>query len=259
MWFTIAFSTMVLLNLDPFEATAKLIESGFHVEVCYDNFLVFGGRYVEDVLFKKFLDSIQSIRKTYIKSVHMPYDELDADTIPFEHILNRMVKWLRFAHEIGASIAVFHTLKTSSDPLNTNLHFFREIAREAMDRGIRIAVENRLEKNLFGSKPEDLKNIVESVGEGIGICLDVGHANINKNLDAFLKTLENSIIELHLHDNNGFRDEHKPPFTGSVDWNAVIGLIKRKRDILPVFEIACREPVVSCLSIANRVKQEFEM
>jgi len=255
----LVFSTMILVNLSPVDALTTLIRNGFFIEIGYDNFITYGGKYAENQLIKRVLETVTSYDKNFIKSIHMPYDEIDADTVPLEAIVSRMIKWLDFAQEVGASIAVFHTLKTSSNVFDTNLYFFRKIVKEASDRGVMVAIENRLEKELFGSKPQDLKNLVTALGEEAGICLDVGHANITKNLRQFIDVVGNQVIELHLHDNDGSKDLHKPPYTGSVDWNLVTEFIKRRKNALPVFEVLCRESPVHCIVNANTIRKMFEI
>lgn len=255
------FSTMILLNLRPLEAVKTLVSEEHYIELDYDNFIMSGDRQVEDAMLKEIIDNVVGDLKNYIKTIHMPYQDIDinADLTPLEVIERRMVKWLDVGAKLGVSAAVFHTIKTSSkNPLEINLEFFKVITKEAMDRGIIVAVENRLEKELFGSKPSDLKNLIENIGEGIGICLDVGHAHITKNLHQFLDVLREHIVELHLHDNNGQKDLHKPPLTGTIDWNMIIQWLKNKNNVIPVFEIACKEEIKNCLAIAKNVSEWFK-
>jgi len=255
----IVFSTMLLLNLKPLEAVRTLALEGLYTELGYDNFAVFGGRHVEDSMLSELKDLSEDVRK-FIKTVHMPYDEVNTDVTPVETIVKRMIKWLNAAAELGASIAVFHTLKTMSrDPLEVNLEFFRAVVKEAIDRGITVAVENRIERELFGSSPKDLKDLAEGIGEGIGVCLDIGHANITKNLKQFLNTLEEYVVEIHLHDNDGYRDLHKPPQTGTVNWATVLQWLKNKSKTIPVFEIACNESIKNCITIAKKVLEWFPL
>ena len=254
----VAFSTMVLLSLEPAEAIRVLAGEGILVEVAYDNFRSLGGMAVEDMLMRRACELADEGVRGMIRSVHMPYDGIEVDAIPLDIVIKRMLKWLDFAHRLEASIAVFHTLESSLREFEANLEFFRRIAREAADRGIKVAVENRLERRLFGSDPRDLELLIESVGENIGACADVGHANINRNLSQLLKTLDNSIIEVHLHDNDGEKDEHKPPFTGSVSWGLVLDWLKRRKEYINiVFEILCSEQTSKCLTIAEDSASAF--
>jgi sugar phosphate isomerase/epimerase len=254
------FSTMILLNLRPSEAVRVLASEGLYVELDYDNFTVFGGRQVEDALLKEVVENVVGGLRRYVRTNHMPYQQgdIDADIIPLESIKKRMIKWLDVGAELGVSVAVFHAIRTSSrNPLEMNLEFFKVMAKEAIDRGIMVAVENRMERGLFGSKPSDLKALMEGVGEGIGVCLDVGHANITKNLHRFLDELGEHIVELHLHDNDGLKDLHKPPLTGTVDWNSIMLWLRNKSNVIPTFEIGCREDTRSCLAVAKSVLEWF--
>ena len=45
----------------------------------------------------------------------------------------------------------------------------------------------------------------------IKINLDIGHANLSKHdFSHWIKVLGDNIAYMHLHDNNGIHDEHKP-------------------------------------------------
>ena len=65
-------------------------------------------------------------------------------------------------------------------------------------------------------------NIIPVIRDaGIGICLDVGHANLNQALDTFLKEKPEHV---HLHDNHGVWDEHAACGTGTIDFTRVMEL-----------------------------------
>lgn len=76
---------------------------------------------------------------------------------------------------------------------------------------VRIAIENgdfeAIERVLAAYDPEFL-----------GLCYDSGHGNmVADGLDR-LESLQHRLISIHLHDNDGLSDQHKLPFTGTVDW-----------------------------------------
>ena len=59
----------------------------------------------------------------------------------------------------------------------------------------------------------DLLN-AEAGCEAFGFCFDVGHANITgRNLAQDVRTLGKRLTVLHMHDNNGVRDQHMLPLT----------------------------------------------
>ncbi len=93
--------------------------------------------------------------------------------------------------------------------------------------GVQILLEN-LQNEV--TSPERLLEILD-VGrfESVGVCLDIGHAHLSDyqnpgaGIDAAFELLKPRIAQLHVHDNNGFRDEHMWPGTpaSGVDWRNV--------------------------------------
>jgi len=61
----------------------------------------------------------------------------------------------------------------------------------------------------------------------MGLVLDVGHAHLDGNLDAYLELAGLRLASLHLHDNHGSEDEHWLPGLGTIAWDQVMaGLAK---------------------------------
>lgn len=58
--------------------------------------------------------------------------------------------------------------------------------------------------------------------DSLGFVLDVGHAHISRNLDAYLKVAGLRLASLHLHDNHGHDDEHRLPGQGTIDWDRLM-------------------------------------
>jgi sugar phosphate isomerase/epimerase len=66
---------------------------------------------------------------------------------------------------------------------------------------------------------------------GLRFNFDVGHANLadgaaEERLEKAFVPLREQVVSLHLHDNHGEKDEHLPPYEGSIDWSAAIPLLK---------------------------------
>lgn len=257
---TYAYSTMLYVGLPPLKALERIVSvKKLAAELSYDNFLNFGGKAVEDRYMYEVLDKVKSVPEfvNSIKVVHLPYDEMEPQIALSEHGIKRYKKWIDFAYRIGAEIAVVHTLKIDKEyenALELNAEFLRLFLVEMRDKGIVLAVENRLEKNLFGSKPSDLTKLVEEVGDEIGICLDLGHAHINRNVEDFL-ALGKHIVAIHAHDNDGYRDQHKPPYSGSIEWKLIEDWITRIRfKGVVVFEVTCRDSIGICDKIVDQIR-----
>jgi sugar phosphate isomerase/epimerase len=90
--------------------------------------------------------------------------------------------------------------------------------------GVRLLVENLLSEP---TTPEHLVAILE-MGHlnNIGVCLDLGHANITVGTAAAIATLGKRIASVHVHDNHGTKDEHLWPGSGNIDWKATAEALK---------------------------------
>jgi sugar phosphate isomerase/epimerase len=127
-----------------------------------------------------------------------------AETMPFRflivHLGQREDTWSPRALEF--SMTALEHLRAFANPL-----------------GVKLLVEN-LQGEV--TKPA---NILEVLNTGhftdIGVCLDVGHANIGEGVAATLAELKPRIRSSHLHDNNGLKDEHLWPGDGGIAWNEV--------------------------------------
>ena len=61
-----------------------------------------------------------------------------------------------------------------------------------------------------------------------GTAWDIGHANMD-GIDHYAEIMEmgNNLKAIHVHDNNGMRDDHTAPFLGTSDYDSLMrGLIE---------------------------------
>ena len=124
---------------------------------------------------------------------------------------------IEMAARLGSQTVIMHADAGLLDPLRRSLDALQPFARQ---HGVRIAIENIEHFDV----PRQL--LSEYPPEFLGLCYDSGHGNIanRRGLDE-LTTLTDRLIALHLHDNDGTADQHKLPFTGSVDWSRLAQLI----------------------------------
>ena len=90
--------------------------------------------------------------------------------------------------------------------------------------GVRLLVENLLSE---ATTPEHLVQILE-MGHltNVGVCLDLGHAHITVGTVEAIATLGERIASVHVHDNQGLKDEHLWPGDGTIDWPATVKGLK---------------------------------
>jgi len=63
------------------------------------------------------------------------------------------------------------------------------------------------------------------------IHLDLGHAHLcGLEPEAFFRRFPGKVAHIHLHDNDGRRDLHLPPGTGSIDWIRILRQVRRHYD-----------------------------
>lgn len=85
-------------------------------------------------------------------------------------------------------------------------------------RGVRIALEN-------GDFDAIERILSEFAPDYLGLCYDSGHGNMRVDGLERLDRLKDRLISVHLHDNNGSSDQHRLPFTGTVDWGRLARII----------------------------------
>lgn len=87
------------------------------------------------------------------------------------------------------------------------------------------------------------RQLVQLIEDGdftdLGICLDVGHAQLQGDVVDALETVAGYLVTTHLHDNGGRRDDHLLPFEGVIDWPELLtGFQKVGYDGTLMFELA---------------------
>ncbi len=134
---------------------------------------------------------------------------------------------LDMTSELGGDSVIVHLPPHFS--VNGDAHLIREATYRSLDEiipyaaklGIRMALENMASDNT-----DDIEFLFNKYGTNIlGLCYDSGHGNISGNGLDRLDNLKQHLIATHLHDNYGKSDQHRPPFTGIVDWPSLTSII----------------------------------
>lgn len=143
---------------------------------------------------------------------------------------------LALARDVGAGLVNLHLDLRAPDAF---AHAVLGLRDQLAPHGITLALENTV---LVG--PDDvngffarLRRLDAAHGRGIGLCLDIGHANLCRatrhDYLAFVDHLpvEVPIVHAHLHENWGDADQHLTLFTGPAgqDASGIAGLLARLR------------------------------
>ena len=128
---------------------------------------------------------------------------------------------LELAAHLGASAIVLHAQRDM--PVDQQRRSLAELEPYARLLGVRIALEN-----LYEGNQANLTLLFDEFDpEFLGFCYDCGHGNMLPEGMDDLETWKDRLAVLHIHDNNGSADQHKLPFTGSVDWSRFIQILDR--------------------------------
>jgi sugar phosphate isomerase/epimerase len=181
----------------------------------------------------------------------MNLDLIDREKVRRIEAMDEVKRALEAAEQIPFESCVLHLGmkgdKWSEATLEYALTAVDHVKAFASPLGVKLLLEN-LQNEV--ATPEHLMDVLR-IGhfDSVGVCLDVGHAHLaDSGIAGAFEVLKGRIAEVHLHDNNGVRDEHLWPESGSerslaaakgsIDWTETYRLM----DSLPsatrgVFEI----------------------
>jgi len=171
-------------------------------------------------------------------SVHAPFTDINIASLSrymLKAMIKRLEKSIRLTSLLEAEVWVFHPgMKSGISAFYPGADWIqnRETAKAlykiAEKHGVKIAIENVPEPYPFLMKSvEHFKMFYMEMDENIGLALDIGHTNINGQMELFIKTFPDKIVHIHAHDNHGKRDEHLGVGHGTVDWKRFAELLKQ--------------------------------
>lgn len=113
--------------------------------------------------------------------------------------------------------------------------YLKKASTFAQERGITLAVETGSHNADYPGSPEELSKAVKK-RKKVGITLDVGHLNLSAQrreekeedwiLDS-IKSVEDRLVNVHLHDNTGISDDHLPPGQGKINFSPIMKALNR--------------------------------
>ena len=180
-------------------------------------------------------------------TIHAPYHGINIASL-FETIRRASIEvtldCFSVAAEIGANIVVHpgyfaweHERGSARRQFNKSL---QELTLAAEDHSLVFYLENMGDMDYFFLRtPGEL----DLLGEA-GFALDVGHANLNHCLPAFLET---TIDHMHIHDNKGKKDSHSAIGDGDIEFGAVMEALQYNH-ATPILEVATFEGVLRSIA-----------
>ncbi|HET7150408.1 MAG TPA: sugar phosphate isomerase/epimerase family protein [Candidatus Acidoferrum sp.] len=160
--------------------------------------------------------------------------------------------------------------RETADPRKRDAAFssLEHLVLHARHAGVTICVENTLSEM---GHPDYLRAFVDETRlNGVRFNFDIGHANLaelpaEERLEKSFAPLRDLVSSIHLHDNHGEKDEHLPPYDGSIDWPAAIKVLKSgpEQDLPLILELKEKAghdspPVAEQLAAARSSLNKFE-
>lgn len=149
-----------------------------------------------------------------------------------------------------------------AEALDRAVVFVNEIAPEFEAQGVRLLVENlfpspKKRHSLFCSIDE-VREFMDQVPDSVGLLLDLGHLNVSSRIlefdrdtfiDDYLGTFAGRLVEVHISENEGQKDEHLPVKPGSWQLDAVRRVHQTGT--------TCSTPRIYCIEARNASVEEL--
>ena len=150
--------------------------------------------------------------------------------------LNQIKEAIEFTHDVEAELLTIHPgwkdlfgYRYPDEAYALAIEGHQELADTAFAYGVTIGIENMPPLWLsFCTNPEETKAMIQDVNrENLRLTLDVGHANMlgTNAIEEFVTSLHDKILLIHIHDNDGKRDQHQVIGEGTIDFHQLISLL----------------------------------
>ncbi len=133
---------------------------------------------------------------------------------------------INMAAKLGSDVIIMHVHAEPRQEEFNQIYWVQlqksldEIEPYARKRGVRVAAEN------LGYNFDTLDKLFTKYNpDYIGLCYDSSHANIAGDRMGRMEPHKERLISIHLNDTDGASDQHKLPFTGTVDWSRLTRII----------------------------------
>ena len=189
---------------------------------------------------KKRVATLKEASKSYglEYSLHAPFADVNIAS-PIKPMLNAAMKRLKqsieSANAMNAKLWVFHPGQRTGigqfypgADFKQNSQSIQQLYKTAEEYGVNIALENLPTKYCFlMNTPQEFMRLYKETNLPIGIVMDLGHANLENQIEPFFNMLADKIIHIHASDNDGADDQHFGIGEGKIDWNWVGQTLKK--------------------------------
>jgi sugar phosphate isomerase/epimerase len=147
--------------------------------------------------------------------------------------MDELKRVIDVAEDLPYSRLILHMggSRESADPRKRDAAFssLEHLVLHAKHVGVTICVENTTSE--MGA-PAYLRSFVDETRlTGLRFNFDVGHAHLSEDpqderIAKSFEPLKDLVASAHIHDNHGDKDEHLPPFDGTIDWASTVKVLR---------------------------------
>jgi sugar phosphate isomerase/epimerase len=242
----------------PYPLLEKRLKEVLQYRICPEVYL--DSQALEEATPTKLIEIRRSLEREALSiSLHAPYVDLSLgaqDPEVRKVVCKRFLQTLKVAEGLRPLNVVFHTgylPLLHSEYRGAWLEKARELwhlfLQEAQKADLILSLENVFEKT-----PEELLEIDE---EGL-FCFDPAHLLLwgSGDFEEWTEKLGSRIIEVHLHNNFGKRDDHLPPEEGLIDFKRILGKIKGEKGIIFTLEVFQEEKALRARDSVVKLLEE---
>ena len=168
-----------------------------------------------------------------VYTIHLPqmytYDLSLTDDFARLKALQNQKEIVNMLLPLGAKICVLHPDAGTVPECDYDkrhkalIKSLKDFAPWCKERGLMLAIENLTQISSFQTSSH-LMEVVEAVGDNIGICFDVNH-NFKESHRDFINNAGKHIITMHISDNDGVQERHYLPGKGVINFGEIIAMM----------------------------------
>jgi len=182
--------------------------------------------------------------------------------------LHQLLECLRFAHDLEAEVLIVHAGDLPGDYPQEFLLLAREkllssleeALKEAEELGVTLALENKARgrnRGLVQSPEEHLELVEVLASPNCRIALDVGHAyTFGFDPREYLEEVLPYLAEVHLHDNDGSEDQHRPLGEGTIPFKPLLSTLNESFSGPLILEVMTLEGLEQSLTYLHLVRDD---
>jgi sugar phosphate isomerase/epimerase len=147
--------------------------------------------------------------------------------------MDELKRALDVAEDLPFPRMIFHMggTRETADPRKRDAAFssLEHLILHARHVGVTICVENTTSEM---GDPAYLRSFYDETRlTGLRFNFDIGHAHLadgpeEERVGKGFAPLRDLVVGAHIHDNHGEKDEHLPPYDGTIDWEKSIKILK---------------------------------